>query len=306
MYKPDLLQRLLAIFEVTSSTAASIHLYGWQQYFYSHNDFYYAYVNKNVRSGKEKFFVPLVSKAKAIKSTVFSLTMFDEMALISLLQDMNPKLCKLYVKNKAVLDRFKKRYASSISDMMQLSQSDFIASYYQPFFSGFGSAGAIIALLQDTLVEHDISRLKDSLYGFDLWIFRSLLEKLPWQKLNTLYTEQALLNILSFFRELFPGFLLYYHFVLQQDAQQKKSAYPQLLVHTLLLEIIGIDDSLFLDMKKIVDQLLEEFSFPLTLFVEFDDNKQFFSLLWDNWKEFLLKPPTAQGRFSVEDLLWLR
>jgi len=106
-------------------------------------------VNKNVRSGKEKFFVPLETKSPTIKSNVFSLTMFDEIALLTLLQDTNPKICKLYIKNKALLERFQQQYASSISPLIQLKKADFISAFYRPFCSLFDCGEQILPLLQN-------------------------------------------------------------------------------------------------------------------------------------------------------------
>ena len=137
LYKPQLLPDFLSLVELKLSTPASVHLYGMQQYFYSKNDYFYAYVDKNVRSGKEKFFVPLSTSAKTIKSNLFSLTMFDEIALLNLLQDVNPKLGKLYIKNSALLQRFQEKYGKTISAMINQKNADFISEFYSPLFSDF-------------------------------------------------------------------------------------------------------------------------------------------------------------------------
>jgi hypothetical protein len=197
LYKPQLLEKLLNLVEMKLSTPASIHLYGLQQYFYSKNTYFYSFVNTNVRSGKEKFMVPLETKTKTIKSNVFSLTMFDEIALLTLLQDVNPKICKLYIKNKALLDWFQKSYASQISPLIKKKKADFVAEFYRPLLAPLDQAEAMISLLQSSFVEQDIVRLKDVLYSFDLWVFRSVLEKLPLKKMKKLYTDQALLNIFA-------------------------------------------------------------------------------------------------------------
>ncbi|MDR0649893.1 MAG: hypothetical protein LBG59_00355 [Candidatus Peribacteria bacterium] len=141
--------------------------------------------------------------------------------------------------------------------------------------------------MQTTLSEQDVVRLKDALYSFDLWIFRGILEKLPLQKMKKLYTDQSLLNIFASLRELFPGFLLYYHFILTEDKKQKKSTEPDHLFGFFFGDILGLDVSLSPAFQELIPQLLEEFGFALTLFTEFDDNKEFFKLLWENWKHFM-------------------
>jgi hypothetical protein len=307
LYKPHLLEELLNVVEMKLSTPASIHLYGLQQYFYSKNTYFYSFVNTNVRSGKEKFMVPLESKTKTIKSNVFSLTMFDEIALLTMLQDINPKICKLYIKNKALLDRFQGKYASQISPLIKKKKADFVAEFYRPLLSPLDQAEELISLLQSSLLEQDIVRLKDALYSFDLWVFRSVLEKLPLKKMKKLYTDQALLNIFASFRELLPGFLLYYHFMLEEDKKAKKTLHPERMFALFFGDILGLDASLSKDFEKIVAQLFEEFGFALSLCTEFDDNKAFFGLLWDNRKEFVKgKPEPLDIALSAEDLLWLR
>jgi hypothetical protein len=50
LYKPALLRHMLDLMTTQLSTPESIQLYGWQQYFYSKNTFFYIFINKNVRS----------------------------------------------------------------------------------------------------------------------------------------------------------------------------------------------------------------------------------------------------------------
>jgi hypothetical protein len=127
MYKPQLLRNLLSLLDTKNTTPASGHLYQLQQYFYSQNTYFYAYVNTNVRAGKEKFMMPVTPKIKLLQPNQFSLTMFDEIALLTLLQDINPKICKLYIKNKNLLERFQKKYAPVISPLINQKKADFIA-----------------------------------------------------------------------------------------------------------------------------------------------------------------------------------
>jgi hypothetical protein len=61
----------------------------------------------------------------------------DEIALITLLQDCNPRINKLYIKNKALLDRFQAQYSTEITPLIQDTQNNFVYSYYEPIFSNF-------------------------------------------------------------------------------------------------------------------------------------------------------------------------
>jgi hypothetical protein len=60
-----------------------------------------------------------------------------------------------------------------------------------------------------------------------------------------------------------------------------------------------------------LDTLLEQFGSIFAIFVEFDDNKEFFPIIKENWQEFVKKlgkksDQQKQELFSTEDLLWLR
>ncbi|MDR2190252.1 MAG: hypothetical protein LBP53_03535 [Candidatus Peribacteria bacterium] len=258
-YKPQMIRQLLELLEVQRSTPVSLQWYGLQQFFYSKNAYFYAYVHTNVRSGKEKFLVPMMSTTQTIRSNVFSLTMFDEIALITLLQDLNPKICKLYIKNKSLLDWFQTTYAAQISPLMKKSPVAFIQAFYQPLLSVLDQGEAMISVLQTALQPQDLIRLKDALYSFDLRLFRSFLEKLHLKKIKKLYTDQALLNICAVARELLPGFLLLYHFILAEDSKQKTSTHPEHLLKLFLEEVLGIDTSLFSLLNEEIAVLLEEF-----------------------------------------------
>jgi len=106
--------------------------------------------------------------------------------------------------------------------------------------------------------------------------------------MKKLYTDSALLNILANLRELLPGFLLLYHFFLEEEKKEKAtpSCSCAHLIAMLFGDILGLDVSLSKPINLALDQILEEFGFALRLFAEFDDNKMFFSLLRENWKDF--------------------
>ncbi|MDR0649894.1 MAG: hypothetical protein LBG59_00360 [Candidatus Peribacteria bacterium] len=71
--------------------------------------------------------MPVNPQVKLLPPNSFSSTMFDEIALLTLLQDINPKICKLYIKNKSLLERFQKKYAPLISPLINQKKAAFIA-----------------------------------------------------------------------------------------------------------------------------------------------------------------------------------
>ena len=72
-----------------------------------------------------------------MKATAYLLKSQDKIALTTLLQDCNPRIGKLYVKNKALLDRFQAQYSEQISPLIKLPTNEFVYQYYEPIFSNF-------------------------------------------------------------------------------------------------------------------------------------------------------------------------
>ena len=77
------------------------------------------------------------------------------------------------------------------------------------------------------------------------------------------------------------------------------------------LHILNRDNSLYTVWSKLIDTLLEQFWAAFSIFVEFDDNKEFFSILKENRMEFLKKlwkksELEKENSFSIEDFLRLR
>jgi len=60
-----------------------------------------------VRAGKQKFFLPHTTDIKNIYSNIALLKSFDESFLATILQDINPKDIRLYIKNKKIIELFK-------------------------------------------------------------------------------------------------------------------------------------------------------------------------------------------------------
>lgn len=312
-YKSWLLSQLMNCFDINLKTESAVNLYWMRHVFFSKNQNYYQFVSKKIHQGKEKFFIPLTPiKWEQSKTTAYLLNAMDESALMVLLQDVNPQLGKLYVKNKALLDWFQAQYSRQISPMLKLSRLDFITQYYEPLFSHFALWENVISVLKVALEDQDIVRLKNSLYAFDVQLFHDLLDMLPWEKMQQFYNDTSMLNILAFFRETLFWFLIYYKYLqLFQEVDKKQNLNLSLLKKTYLIGLLNVNEALYPALSWVVNTILEQYGATIALFVELDDNKEFFSILKENWIDFLKKQSkkTEQEKewmFSVEDLLWLR
>lgn len=104
--------------------------YGDLLYQYGRNVFYYQYTADNVRAGKQKFILPRKSSAKNIYSNTYILRSFDENFLAILLQDINPKDIRIYLKHKSILEQFKILLGKQISDLVKSKSSTFLQGIY--------------------------------------------------------------------------------------------------------------------------------------------------------------------------------
>ena len=313
-FKWRLVPELMQYFDVRFKTDQAIQ-YSWMSHLvYSKNQAYYQFVNKKIRSWKEKFFIPAGPlKSDSIKATAYLLKSEDEIALSTLLQDCNPRIWKLYVKNKALLDRFQAQYSEMISPLIKLPTNEFVYQYYEPIFSNFKLWGNVLEILQNAFTDQDVVRLKNSLYAFDVQLFREIISMFPWKKFQSLYNDTIMLQHLALLRETLFWFLIYYKYLQNiQDKDEEKTKFNlTLLKKVYILHILNWDNSLYTVWSKLIDTLLEQFWAAFSIFVEFDDNKEFFSILKENRMEFLKKlwkksELEKENSFSIEDFLRLR
>lgn len=313
-FKWKLVSELMQYFDVRFKTDQAMQ-YSWISHLvYGKNQAYYQFVNKKIRSWKEKFFIPVGPlKSDPVKATAYLLKSEDEIALITLLQDCNPRIWKLYVKNKALLDRFQAQYSDQISQLIKLSTNEFVYHYYEPIFSNFKLWENVLKILQNAFTDQDVVRLKNSLYAFDVQLFREVISMFPWKKFQDLYNDTVMLQHLALLRETLFWFLIYYRYLqnIQKQEWEKMKINLMLLKKVYILHILNRDNTLFPVWSKLIDTLLEQFWSAFSIFVEFDDNKEFFSILKENRMEFLKKlwkksELEKENSFSIEDFLRLR
>jgi len=311
-FKWKLIPELVQYFDVSFKTDQAIQYSSMSHLVYIKNQAYYQFVNKKIRSWKEKFFIPAWPiKTDSISATAYLLQSQDEIALSTLLQDCNPRVWKLYVKNKALLDWFQNEYSWQISQLIKLSSSDFIHQYYEPIFSNFKLWENVLKILQNAFTEQDVVRLKNSLYAFDVQLFYETIVMFPWKRFQNLYNDTVILQYLALLRETLFWFLIYYRYLQNVQEQNKVKLDLLLLKKVYILHILNWDISLFSLWSKLIDYLLGQFWMAFSIFVEFDDNKEFFSILKENWIDFLKKiwkksELEKENLFSIEDFLRLR
>lgn len=136
---------------------------------------------------------------------------------------------------------------------------------------------------------------------------------IPWKVFKKIYNDSVMVQHLALLRETLFWFLIYYRYLqlVQESNNGKKNLDLSLLKRVYILQILNWDASLLSVWNHLIDTLLEQFWAAFSLFVEFDDNKEFFWILKENWIDFVKKlwkksDSEKQSAFSFEDLLRLR
>lgn len=88
-------------------------------YHYSKNVFYYKYAFENIRAGKDKFHLPFRATFREVYSNMFIIKLFDTHAFATLLQDINPRDTKIYVKNKRIVELFRDYFSEGITSLLR-------------------------------------------------------------------------------------------------------------------------------------------------------------------------------------------
>jgi hypothetical protein len=264
-------------------------LYYWSLlYQYGKNVFYYKHTAENVRAGKQKFSIPKTNTIKNIYSNISLLKSFDDSALATLLQDINPKDIRLYIKNKKIIELFKWLMWHEISTMVKISNNQFIASIYKDIWA-FLTQAIFISILQKELNERDIYHIKENIYNLDFWINKKFFESINYHNilLKDNYSDMVLIGIWSTTRETLFGLLLYLTYIREKSQTKKVSLYYDILAKIYIQDILHIDIYYHKKIIEILYDLQAEFNQILRHWIEIDDNKDYLHIWYENWLNFI-------------------
>lgn len=306
LFKPEFLH-VLTKNTLTDLLASDVQLeyFGLILHQYSKNLYYYNYIEDNIRSGKNKFSLPL--KGKDVKTvTNFSvIKLYVEAMIAAFFQDMNPKDTKLTVKNTQIFSLFKEQFGDKISEWVQLPLAEFIKKFYASLL--LDNQSEIFSVLETSLTQKDIINLKDSLYKLDFWLSYSLLEKLSSSPLVKRYCHSLLLAIFGSIRETFFGLALIMVYC-QENLKKNPNEIHEILLFVYVQDILGIKGRDVEKIVAIIRDVIENNAEILKLWIGLDDNRDFFALFARNWKKFTAKKTEAQVfvSFTQEDFVWFR
>ncbi|MCX6824875.1 MAG: hypothetical protein NTY80_01505 [candidate division SR1 bacterium] len=280
--------------------------YGGLLYQYGKNVFFYKHTSENVRAGKQKFFLPHKTDIKNIYSNISLLKSFDETCIATILQDINPKDIRLYIKNKKIIEIFKGLIGQEISEMVKLSDAQFILSVYQDIAENLEQKN-FIKILNKGLSESDIYHIKENIYNLDFRISKKFFRAIVENKINLKkeYSDMVILGIFSSIRETFSGFLIYITY-LRDQAQIKNTKFsPDLLLNIYVQDILNIDEYYHKKIIKIINDLQADFNEIIKHWIEIDDNKEYLKIGYDNRIAFSGKKGLEEIRKKIisEDIL---
>lgn len=191
--------------------------------------------------------------------------------------------------------------------MVKESNSDFLSHFYAPLFSQSSSAKELFADFVNLFDEKAISNLKDALYKIEFWLNKSFLEKIEPLKLENYYSQSVLLAIFGATRETLFGMLLLMTYLNQHKDKMEQDQVDCLWIFY-IRDILGLKikeaDQIYLDLLAVY----EEFQDFLKIWIELDDNSDFFKFIAKNIQKFFGKKDKSEiiRSFSAEDVLWFR
>lgn len=261
--------------------------YGGLLYQYGKNVFFYKHTSENVRAGKQKFILPHKTNIKNIYSNISLLKSFDETAIATVFQDINPKDIRLYIKNKKLIELFKWLIGHEIAGMINASDSDFIESVYKDITRNLEHKD-FIKILKKELTTQDIYHIKENIYNLDFWMSMRFFRSLADDKilLKNEYSDSAIFGIFSTIRETFFGFLIYLTYIMEASAVKKNTIDTSLLVSLYIKDILNIDPYYQQKISTIIITLQADFNEIIRHWIEIDDNKDYLKIGYDNWVNF--------------------
>lgn len=306
MFKKPLLDKCIQAINNDHLKIFDTAYWGSWYYMYSKNTYYYRNILENVKKGKQKFMVNQKAKNISVASSDYMTQLFKENFMSNLLQDINPKEIKLYIKNKQILQVFRDTFWSHISSLIKQKDGDFVSNVY----------AKLIKLLWinsedlfSSLDKWNIFSLKESLYNLDFWMMDVVLSEIGSMKiLHQHYNTSSLLGIMSVLRETLFGFLLYVVFLENKQKGMKKweNLRIDILYTTYVIDVLWIEKSLVYPVQNVIQRIKMQFANILELWIQLDDNQEFFELALQNWQQFTKNSAMPYSNVSGEDILWFR
>ncbi len=280
--------------------------YGWLLYQYGKNVFFYKHTAENVRAWKQKFILPHKTDIKNIYSNISLLKSFDESFLATVLQDINPKDIRLYIKNKKIIELFKWLIGQEISALVKSSDAEFIESIYKDIAIHLEHK-EFLAILQQHITEQDIYHIKENIYNLDFRISKRFFRALTTHAiiLKNDYSDYAILGMFATIRETFSWFLIYLTYLKDQSSEKEITLDTYFLISLYIKEILNIDPYYENKIAEIITSLQADFNEIIRYRIEIDDNKEYLKIGYDNRRSFSAHKDIEElkKKIIIEDII---
>jgi len=287
LFRKPIIQEISKIYDQIDEKNYTLLYYWWLLYQYGKNVFFYKHTAENVRAWKQKFLLPHKTNIKNIYSNIYLLKSFDESFIATILQDINPKDIRLYIKNKKIIELFKWLMGQEISGMVHISDSEFIESVYKDISIHLEDTW-FVKTLKNKLTEQDIYHIKENIYNLDFWISKHFLRSIAKNKilLKNNYSDLTILGIFSTIRETFSGFLIYLTYVRDQVNIKGIPIDTTLLITLYIQDILNIDEYYQQKIITTINTIQADFNEIIKHWIEIDDNKDYLKIGYDNRVKF--------------------
>ena len=307
--KPELLQ-LVAQPLPGGIKQDAIYYYGGILYHYSKNVFYYKYAFENIRAGKDKFHLPFRATFREVYSNMFIIKLFDTHAFATLLQDINPRDTKIYVKNKRIVELFKDYFSASISEMLHTKKKELAYEFYAPLARCVPDIANFQETLSASITASEQENLKENLYTVDIQVFQYVLKELQAKSLHrqTKYSDYSILGILASIKDTLMGFLLYYVYILYQEDKENISLEADLILKIYIIDVLNITEEYYPFFSDLFNELAQKRKPLRELRIGLDDNESYFQIGYENRKHFIQQKTDEDIMSGIagEDIIRLR
>lgn len=303
--KKWLLHDILANKNLKTDKKYSLPQYWSMLYAYSKNAFYYKYAADNIRAGKEKFYLPFSSTLKKAQSNIYIIRLLHENIVSTLFQDWNTKDMRLYIKQKDILDAFKKLRGKQISQYIKNKDKELIAKVYQPLAQNLENTD-IVDIAQKNIDQTSLFHLRENLYTVDFWIYTEVITQLNIEcDLQTNYTDMNMLGIYACIKENLFGLLLYLYALQTNSTDTSKI---DAIIDIYITDILHIHEDYSVKIWHIIKRLLIKYNELLSKRIALDDNQKVLNIAIEN-RNIFSRDKTAWNIKNIvigEDIMRLR
>lgn len=312
LFRKWLLNELLSYTNISMMKQDILFFYWSLLYNYSKNVFYYKYVTDNVRAGKDKFNLPFKSNFREVYSNMYIIKLFNENFISNILQDLNSKDIKIYIQNKEILKEFKNLFWNRISKVVSKENKHIINIVYKPITTSLKDIYDFHDIVRKYTNCHDITNLKESFYNLDFWLWHDLIWKINESEidLSLEYSDFSILGILSFFRDTWFAFVIFYYNMLVESSLNKDwiNYWLDEIKKVYFLDVVWLWEGYFESFSKFLDDHIKDYSKLLDMWLKLDNNEKFFNVWIEDWLNFIDEKNLQKNTWELwwEDIVWFR